>query len=289
MSTSLAPSADTLMVKTAKGSAEMGTREHRLGPRLRTILIMVDGKLTLAEITSRAGALGNAEAIVGHLLDQGFIQALGANTVPAPPPVAQTAGRPAPSVQPREASPAPAPADASVPSEPVQARDALRKTLRLKPLQGAQPALPVQPPEPLETTQRLRPVNADRPASQQADPSLARTVRMPTLALENGVDEATRNLVTELTRSGNLVTLRGDAMAGMRESEATNPARFFMRETISRLLGGGAIGVLDGIDLATSRTLLLSELDRCAQIIKDLKGEDEAASFRISVLALLPE
>jgi hypothetical protein len=156
-------------------------------------------------------------------------------------------------------------------------------------LPGAQPAEPAKPTDPLETTQRIQVLPAAESDDAPADTTLVRTVRMPSLSLENGVDEATRNLVTELTRSGNLVTLRGDAMTGMRENEATNPARFFMRETIGKLLGGGAIGVLDGIDQATSRALLLAELDRCAQIVKDLKGEDEASGFRISVLALLPE
>jgi hypothetical protein len=295
MSAGLAPSPDTLMVKTAKGSAEMGTREHRLGPRLRTILIMVDGNLTLAEITARAAALGNAAAIVGHLLDEGFIEPAGGSTSQPPaqfeattPPKAQKTSRLAEPMHALEATHSLKPSGAVQPARTIQPPEPFEVTQRLKPVQAAPPAQSVQPRVPLEATQRLKPLGAAEPGGAPPDPALARTVRMPNLALENGVDEATRNLVTELTRSGNLVTLRGDAMAGMRESEATNPARFYMRETMSRLLGSGAIGVLDGIDLATNRDLVLAELERCAQIIKDLKGEEEAASFRISVLALLP-
>ena len=209
MSTIAHPPGDTLMVKTAKGSAEISTREHRLGPRLRTILIMVDGRLTLAELAARAATFGNAPAIVDHLLNEGFIEPKTAAAAPAPPP----------------------------------------------------------PP---------------------ADP-MARTVRMTTLDFQGGVDDATRSLVTELTRSGNLMTLRGDSLAGMRENEAINPAKFFMRETISRLLGGGAVGVLDAIDQATTHERVLVELANCWEIIKDLKGLEEADSFRISVMALLPE
>lgn len=263
MSTSLAPSADTLMVKTAKGSAEVGTREHRLGPRLRTILIMVDGRLTWAEITARAAALGNAPVIVGHLLNEGFIEPAGTGAPAAAGP---------PSVPPR------------APLAPAQAAPAATPRMPPAPPPSALPAA-----EPLEKTQRLRTLDPATAPGTAADTSLAQTIRMPTLALEQGVDEATRHLVTELTRSGNLVTLRGDALSGMRESEATGPARFYMHETMGRLLGGGAIGVLDNIDLATTRERLLAELANCAQIIKDLKGQAEADSFRISVLALLPE
>jgi len=200
MSPSANPPANALMIKTAKGHAEVSSEEHRLGPRLRTILLMVDGKLSFAELAARAATFGNAPAIVAHLLNEGYIE----------------------------------------PQKPA-IRDAL-----------------------------------------------SRSGRMKTLDL-SGVDEATRHLVTELTRSGNLVTLRGDSLAGLRENEAINPAKFFMRETISRLLGGGAVGVLDAIDLASTREKLIAELANCHQIIKDLKGQEEADSFRISALALLPE
>jgi hypothetical protein len=200
MNPSANPPANALMVKTAKGHAELTSEEHRLGPRLRTILLMVDGKLSFAELAARAATFGNAPAIVAHLLNEGYIE----------------------------------PQKAAI-------RDAL-----------------------------------------------SRSGRMKTLNLD-GVDEATRHLVTELTRSGNLVTLRGDSLAGLRENEAINPAKFFMRETISRLLGGGAVGVLDAIDLATNREKLIAELANCHQIVRDLKGQEEADSFRISALALLPE
>jgi hypothetical protein len=200
MSPSANPPANALMVKTAKGQAEVSSEEHRLGPRLRTILLMVDGKLSFAELAARAAAFGNAPAIVAHLLNEGYIE----------------------------------------PQKPA-IRDALTRSGRFSTLKT------------------------------------------------DAFDEIGKPLVTELTRSGNLVTLRGDSLAGMRENEAINPAKFFMRETMSRLLGGGAVGVLDAIDLAVTREKLLAELGTCHQIIKDIKGQEEADSFRISALALLPE
>ena len=189
MSPSVTPPANALMVKTAKGLAEVSSADHQLGPRLRTILLMVDGKLTFAELAARAATFGNAPAIVAHLLNEGYI-------------------------------------------EQVPARGAA--------------------------------------AARETPPADA------------------GHLVTELTRSGNLVTLRGDSLASMRENEVVNPAKFLMRETISRLLGHGAVGVLDAIEQATSRDKLLAELEACCEIVRDLKGTDEADSFRISVMALLP-
>jgi hypothetical protein len=197
MSPSPNPPANALMAKTAKGIAEVSSPDHLLGPRLRTILLMVDGRLTFAELAARAAAFGNAPAIVAHLLNEGFIE----------------------------------------PSSPVAREPQARSGAKRGP----------------------------------------------------GTEQAPGDLVTELTRSGNLLTLRGDSLASMRENEAINPAKFFMRETISRLLGNGAVGVLDGIALATTREKLLGELAACCEIVRDLKGAQEADSFRISVLALLPE
>src|ERR1700744_5258870 len=119
MSPSISPPANALMVKTAKGIAEVSNPDHLLGPRLRTILLMVDGRLSLAELAARAATFGNAPAIVSHLLKEGFIE----------------------------------------PMSPAAARE----------------------PAP-------------------------RTISMPNPAFGASTDESTRHLVTELTRSGNLMT-----------------------------------------------------------------------------------
>ncbi len=77
--------------KTARGSEAIATRQHGLSPRLRTILIMVDGKRQYADLEKLGQA--ETETLLGQLLDQGFIEA-GAAAPPAAPirtPVATTA------------------------------------------------------------------------------------------------------------------------------------------------------------------------------------------------------
>ncbi|MDO9071986.1 MAG: hypothetical protein Q7U73_01875 [Rubrivivax sp.] len=81
----------TLFRKTAKGQTEIETRAHRLTPRLRALLILVDGKRD-------AAALGmlvqQADNLVEELLAQGFVEALPEAQAPPPPvplPVAPAA------------------------------------------------------------------------------------------------------------------------------------------------------------------------------------------------------
>jgi hypothetical protein len=93
----------TIYRKTAKGVAEIETRAHRLSPRLRTALIMVDGKKSDVELAAMLGPA--AEALVA-LAQEGFIEAA-AQVLAAPPPSAAPA-RPVP-------PPAPAPVAASAP------------------------------------------------------------------------------------------------------------------------------------------------------------------------------
>lgn len=83
--------------KTEKGLAEIETRAHRLPPRLRTALIMVDGHRTDEELTKLIAL--DADMVLTTLLDQGFIEVL-ATLAPKPPPrppAAAPAAGPAPS------------------------------------------------------------------------------------------------------------------------------------------------------------------------------------------------
>jgi hypothetical protein len=73
----------TVYRKTDKGLAEIETRAHRLIPRLRTALIMVDGKRTDEELHKLI--FGQAEETLGTLLQDGFIEAI-ATVTPRPAP-----------------------------------------------------------------------------------------------------------------------------------------------------------------------------------------------------------
>jgi hypothetical protein len=72
----------TVYRKTAKGQAEIDTRAHRLLPRLRQALILVDGRKTDAELAKLI--LAEPDATLATLLADGFIEAV-ATVADAPP------------------------------------------------------------------------------------------------------------------------------------------------------------------------------------------------------------
>ncbi|MBL8307835.1 MAG: hypothetical protein JNM33_14150 [Rubrivivax sp.] len=80
--------------KTAKGLAEIETRAHRLPPRLRSALILVDGRRDVNDL--RPMILQQPEETLAALAEQGFIEAVGESapsparppSPPAPPPPA---------------------------------------------------------------------------------------------------------------------------------------------------------------------------------------------------------
>lgn len=77
--------------KSAKGSEAIATRQHGLGPRLRSLLIMVDGKRGFDELAKLSQATGDTEQLLGQLLEQGFIEPsalIPAAPVSAPAPLA---------------------------------------------------------------------------------------------------------------------------------------------------------------------------------------------------------
>jgi hypothetical protein len=71
--------------KSAKGTEAIATRQHGLTPKLRSMLIMVDGKHSIEELVHLSQMLGNTEELLGQLLDQGFIEpGTTVTTAPAP-------------------------------------------------------------------------------------------------------------------------------------------------------------------------------------------------------------
>lgn len=62
-----------IYVKTASGSEELKSRARRLPSRMRTMLIMVDGVQTLAQLNTAANTLGAPDACMAFLLEQGLI------------------------------------------------------------------------------------------------------------------------------------------------------------------------------------------------------------------------
>ncbi|MFN9744062.1 MAG: hypothetical protein ACK57B_00245 [Betaproteobacteria bacterium] len=71
--------------KTAKGLSEIETRANRLPPRLRSALIVVDGKRNLAELRP---LILQPDETLAALAEQGFIEAVREAAPPPPPPPA---------------------------------------------------------------------------------------------------------------------------------------------------------------------------------------------------------
>lgn len=87
--------------KTAKGLSEIETRAHRLTPRMRSALILVDGRRDVNDL--KPLITQQAEETLQALAEQGFIEAVGETVPPPPPPPAAPA--PAPAATPGAARP----------------------------------------------------------------------------------------------------------------------------------------------------------------------------------------
>lgn len=60
--------------KTPKGEGEIAQRGHGLTPRARSLLIMVNGKLTGEELRKRGELLGGGADLFGLLVDGGYVE-----------------------------------------------------------------------------------------------------------------------------------------------------------------------------------------------------------------------
>jgi hypothetical protein len=69
--------------KSAKGTEAIATRQHGLTPRLRTLLILIDGKRSFEDL-AKLSQQGDTEQLLGQLLDQGFIEPCAAEVAAAP-------------------------------------------------------------------------------------------------------------------------------------------------------------------------------------------------------------
>lgn len=76
--------------KSAKGAEAIATRQHGLSPKLRSMLIIIDGKRSVDDLRL-SQILGDTEQLLGQLLDQGFIEPF---ALVAPAPAATSAPAP---------------------------------------------------------------------------------------------------------------------------------------------------------------------------------------------------
>jgi hypothetical protein len=76
---------DHILDKTDKGRDEIATRKFQLAPRLRTLLLLIDGKKSTEDVLAKVSGLGLGNQNITELLDGGFIQIIiGQAATPAP-------------------------------------------------------------------------------------------------------------------------------------------------------------------------------------------------------------
>src|SRR4249920_2779030 len=83
--------------KTEKGQDEIRNRTHRLNPRLRQVLVLVDGSRPIGELVAAAASLGGDATVLESLVREGFIAPIDVSPASAPAPArpAAPAGAPA--------------------------------------------------------------------------------------------------------------------------------------------------------------------------------------------------
>ena len=65
--------AQLIFDKTSKGQEEIATRKHQLPSRLRSLLVLVDGKTNVEGLIKKVAGLGLNEESIAELLEQEFI------------------------------------------------------------------------------------------------------------------------------------------------------------------------------------------------------------------------
>jgi hypothetical protein len=64
----------SVLVKTDKGVDEIETRRHKLDHRLRALLLVVNGSVTVAELCKNFARFGNVPSMLQQLASHGFVE-----------------------------------------------------------------------------------------------------------------------------------------------------------------------------------------------------------------------
>ena len=80
--------------KSAKGVEAIATRQHGLGPRQRSMLILIDGKKGFDDLAKLSAMLGDTAQLLQELETGGFIEAAAGAAPPTAPSLPVTAPSP---------------------------------------------------------------------------------------------------------------------------------------------------------------------------------------------------
>jgi hypothetical protein len=65
---------NTVLSKTAKGREEVDTRKYKLDQRTRSVLITINGKLTMRELAKQFAQMSDIQAVLEKLVQEEFVQ-----------------------------------------------------------------------------------------------------------------------------------------------------------------------------------------------------------------------
>jgi hypothetical protein len=71
-----------ILVKTAAGQQEISLKQRKLTPRARSLLIMIHGAETVAELSRSMQSLGNVAEILNELVAQGLVTTVAGGAQP---------------------------------------------------------------------------------------------------------------------------------------------------------------------------------------------------------------
>ena len=114
--------------KTEKGQDEIRNRTHRLNPKLRQMLVLVDGSKPIGELVAAAASLGGDATVLELLVRDGFIAPIDG---PAPPPLRRRVQALRRQCHPRTRRAAPAVAAPDDPAKVSAAKMAMRSYIKL--------------------------------------------------------------------------------------------------------------------------------------------------------------
>jgi hypothetical protein len=187
-------------VKTAEGRAEITRRSRALNQRLRTVLLLIDGRRTISQIRTVAEQVGAPNTCLDDLLNMGLV-ALPEPAAATSAPAAETAVAPAVVAAPElpVAAPAAAPIEATPPPV-VEAAAEPESVAVIEPIAFAPASLAEPPPDP-SASEPLPAVAASEPAEAPLDLLWAQPDTMP---LEPYHDDYIRVSANDDTQPGEL-------------------------------------------------------------------------------------
>ena len=241
---------DEKFQKTEKGLDEVHHRTYKLAPRLRTILILVDGTKTMSTLVEQAAKLGVDEVAFMELEKEGFIAAVNQNS----------------KVLPTE----------NIKND-IQAFLKAQKFMNdtIVNLLGVKAFFLTLKLEKCSTLAEL----------YKLMPDYEKAIKKATGEIEAGLLIETLN---EIVNSAALANSEAPAKGQITGTEDIIEAtRTFIKDYVLSVLGPDAATFLQEVERATSKEDLLVQAKKCRNLIQSFEGNEKADALWQRVQALL--